>query len=264
MRRIKKIKRRHKLVSTAGIAILAGFAIFLLCQRRAPPVSLPDRVPKHPADPGRLSLLQIKDGQLLNMRDNTLPNYADIQFVDGRTRFNQASRIFLPGFITVPVEDNLTLDKGSIAFWIQKQNWATQTDDWFFRVDISGPSPFIDNFQVRKWIDDNLYWGFELLRGIYPVGQLDTNSWHLFVVTWDFGDLMSLYIDGSTIQQITLPEVTITNTLPYMRWGEWGGLDCKCVMEDMQTFNYALSAEQVLELYNSRFPVSFYEPGPQR
>lgn len=261
---MKKIKRKHKLVSTAGAVILTGLAISLLAQRGYPPIPLPDRVPKHPTNPGRLSLLQVQDDQLLNMRDNTPPNYDLIQFVDGRTRFNRASRIFLPGFITVPVDGNLTLDAGSIAFWVLKQNWTSTTDDWFFRVDISGPSPFIDNFQVRKWTGGQLYWGFELHRGIYPVDQLDPSSWHLIVVTWDFGQKMTLYVDGVFIQEISLPEATITNTLPYMRWGEWGGLDCKCVMEDMQTFNYPLTAEQVLKLYNSRFPASFYEPGPPR
>jgi hypothetical protein len=255
--------KRHCLPLLAMyVLVIVPFAAIAAPPAWAPPVPLPTQVPTHPTDPGRLSLLQVHNGQLLNMRDNSTPNYASINFVDGRTRFNQASSIFLPGGIRVAIEQNLTLDAGTVAFWVQKADWASVTDDWFFRVDIAGPYPFIDNFQVRKWVDGRLYWGFERHRGVYPVSQLDPDDWHLIVVTWEFGNRMRLYVNGEFKQEISLPTATIGNTLPYFCWGQWGGLDCKCAEEDMQTFNYALTAEQVVDMYDDRFPARFYGPGP--
>ena len=83
----------------------------------------------------------------------------------------------------------------------------------------------------------------------------------VIVVTWEFGDRMRLFVDGAPRQEIALQEATIVNTRPYFNWGEWGGLDCKCAEEDMQTFDYPLTSEQVAKMYSERFPARFYRPG---
>ena len=277
MRRFKlKRKQKRKLASTAGLALIAVFIYYGITQNGLfPPVSLPGRAPKHPTDPGRLSLIQVEkvggENRVVNQRDGSFALTENITLVDGRTPQRKAVSIpFENGAARIPIQDNFDYAQGSVAFWINTDVWNDNLQHLFFAVE-SLPS---HNFAIFKAADGA---GIDSLRaGIGPnlssiiSEDIPSGAWHLIVMTYQPGDFVRLYLDDALVS--TSPVVyagdaqpaTAGNCFVLICWGTslFFTAGAQSTLEDMQTFNYALSPDQVLELYNSRFPVSFYELGP--
>ncbi len=218
-----------------------------------------------PTDPGRLSLIQAEHGTVVNQRDGSQVLSDSFSLLSGRTLLRQAVNVSNTTHIMrLPTQNNIDLSHGSLAFWTLKSNWSDVQDDWFFRLNVSSSYVPNDDLQVRKFSNGNIYAGFEFVRAVAPAASLNASLWHNFVLTWDAGTTVKLYIDGVLVSegpQYDGSAVVDTNLggCEVICWGGWLGFSsARAVMEDMQTFNYPLSAQQVSDIYNSFSPAVFY------
>ena len=109
---------------------------------------------------------------------------------------------------------------------------------------------FADGFYPRFWVTSDGYaTGFEQV--ISPVA-LTTEEWHLIAGVYD-GSSLNIYVDGQLQASTPYNEGIYAGQDPlYIGWNwntTWNG-----ALEDVRLFNIALSADQMLALYQSELP----------
>ena len=91
--------------------------------------------------------------------------------------------------------------------------------------------------------------------GSYAFNYVD-NSWHHYVVLFD-GDWMYLYIDGIMRISKNTSLTNIRDSSNPLRIGSGYGYYFNGLIDDVQIYNYALTATQVKTLFNEGAAVRF-------
>lgn len=222
---------------------------------------------KVPSDPGRLSLIQVEDGQIVNQKDGLSPVLYNYYFNTGRTPLR--SSIFLPynnGIITPVAQGNFNYTQGTVSLWVNTDVWNDNLNHFFFALDAEPRHMFgiwkeVDgsgNSIVRAGIDPDFI-------TIYSSG-ISSNIWHLLTLTYSPNEHTRFYVDGNLMG--TSADVYDGLAYPastgycyyYMCWGAhfFYTANAQSTLEDMQTFNYPLTQQQILDIYNSSSPANFY------
>lgn len=101
----------------------------------------------------------------------------------------------------INMENNLTIDLGTINFWIKENN--IYFNDWKITELFNLFPVWWSIFMLKD--DDNKFkimyvviwkWRIDLE---YDVSKLDSNIAHMFTITWDIKNSIKLYIDWKEV-----------------------------------------------------------------
>lgn len=177
------------------------------------------------------------------------------RFADGVAgkciRMNQNSRI------EYKAEKNFNPEQGTVAFWIRPADWnpglRTNTYHWIFSVTKSGTD--VDRFQLFKMPGPLMMLFFgpkdNIKKLSFSLGKWKIKQWHFIAFSWD-RTLVKLYVDGSLLQTVKLPEnqtsLDLSSDIAFQ-----GGLETTDY-DNLQIYKRPLSDSEIKALYAAGAP----------
>lgn len=135
----------------------------------------------------------------------------------------------------------------SVAVWSN----PTTVTNWGRFIDFGNGAGGVNILFTRNGVSNTLR--FDTNEGLVDAENAFTqNEWQMFVVTMTETGAVTLYKNGLPIQTGTvgLPEV-VTRTINYIGESNWASDSFYAgMMDDMRIFNYAITADQVADLYS--------------
>ena len=141
----------------------------------------------------------------------------------------------------------------SICCWINLTEWGYQTSGIWATSNISTPSDYLQTTCNHR------DFGFDI-RGTNGTSyrltcdstDIPTGSWKYVVFTHD-GNYAKLYINGTLKRQVAVPTPLVSFNYLYLGWSDAGGASRKCKgkWSDFRVYATALSAEDIMDLYNA-------------
>ena len=173
---------------------------------------------------------------------------------------------------------NLTLDVGSITFWLSPASWASAS-----LTNGTGPGVWAELLSVGQWTTNASfgYWGLSMDPGgtnIYFASQTNngtavtylsvpiawsTNEWHFIGLTYSSSN-SALYLDGklaATGSNVTIfPAPNALTNGFFIGSGPTGFSQSRALFDDIYTFGNALSDTDMENIYNEEYFDIFLNP----
>jgi hypothetical protein len=94
---------------------------------------------------------------------------------------------------------------------------------------------------------------------LQSTAAIEIDAWHHLVVTWkSAGGIARFYVDGVLVfQGVVATGATISQTLPFRLGNDYGSRASLCGLDDVGVFNRALSADEVLGIYQRATAAKF-------
>lgn len=178
----------------------------------------------------------------------------DLSYLPDTPRYNTS--INIPNTSTSsavsPFTTAVRLNEASISFWVKRTTTNTSSNMYIYR----------DLFQVYVYTDSRMRisWTHATSSSssgnTWAPGQTVTlNTWKHFVLTFKDG-LLKIYVDGAYISQSDRTDTGqfILTQQTHKIWDNFEGQ-----LSDLRVYTTALTADQVMELYNT--PVSLANNG---
>ncbi len=157
-------------------------------------------------------------------------------------------------FITVPDDNSLDLTLFTLSGWMYLNEAVPDGGfyNMFFKGEAGDPANSNYAFSVNSDQNLSMFYEYDAGTNVSITGSTSINigEWYLFSTTFD-GLELKLYINGveeASISQTNLPG---TNDAPVFIGTNTSGTSfVNGILDDLRMFNRALTASEVLELYN--------------
>lgn len=152
----------------------------------------------------------------------------------------------------VDLPDGMDSFGGGLTFTL----WAkpTAAGSWARFVDFGNGAPSDNIYLSRNGTADTLH--FSVYNGtaatsVDAVNAITSDEWQMLTVTMDRDGNVIMYKNGAQIQTgtVTLPD-TVVRTINYIGRSNWtADAYYQGLMDDIQIYNYALTADEIAQIY---------------
>ncbi len=151
------------------------------------------------------------------------------------------------------VAGNLALERGSLAMWVQPQNW--RGDDGLYHPLFKATPGEKGSFLLYK--NSSPSWGMAFyldpddgarnrIPCYQPIREWQPGEWHHLACTWTSYEGMTLYIDGKpakTLKGVIFPRKPLKPL--FAIGGDWQRKGCRTVLDDLMLFDRMLAPQEV-------------------